>query len=110
MRSLYDGMQVLVARGIDHMTVDELRMLSGATETAENEAHRLSKMLGEIGCLVGSDAAHTNPPAGNFQDADSVQELLFSVAHGLDTISALIYLGSEARYRAQKMEKKGAAA
>ncbi|MCB1918323.1 MAG: hypothetical protein KDG52_21745 [Rhodocyclaceae bacterium] len=103
-RNTYEVFHLLARAGLDRLNVDELTALSGATEIAENEAERLAKVCDGIACLVSNDG-QCSPQSGNFQHPDAVFDLLCSVSQGLNTIAALIHVGSEADYLARTMRQ-----
>lgn len=101
MRDIYEAMTLLANRGLKHMTLDELKMLSGATDIAESEARRLAAVCDGIACLVNTDAT-AKLPGGNFQSESDVFDLLCSLSHSLSGIAGLIYLGGEAELKVQE--------
>lgn len=104
MRTIYDAMQLLAARGLDRMNQEELEMLAGATDRAEVEARQLSAICEGIACLVSADA-EGRISAGNFQTAESVFELLCYLSNQFDSIAGMICLGEEARHRVGELQR-----
>lgn len=86
-------------KAADQMTVGELQWFVGLTDCAERETHNLAGMIEGIGCAIINDET-----SGAFENRDTVAELLFGLAHQLNTIRGMIRVGNSAEYRLRHPE------
>lgn len=106
MISHHDALTSLYAHAKDHMTADELGQLGDSLTTeAIGLARRMNGVAQNIACLVSEDGLRKTG-AGNFQDSESVFELLCVMAHQFDVISGMVEVGSQAAWKANEIERK----
>ncbi|MDD2743009.1 MAG: hypothetical protein PHV02_12090 [Rhodocyclaceae bacterium] len=85
-------------RKLTDEVLDELRVQTDVT----NQLDCLSEVIEDIGCLVGSDEA-----AGNFANKDDFPQLMFSLSSTISNLSAMAWVGNEARSIIQDRAKNG---
>lgn len=90
-------LETLYAASAGNLAPDAMKWIA---ESADDLARRMTADLKEtvngIGCLVANEP-EDGGGAGNFQGQHDLPELLFGIAHSLDTIGGLMALGSRAR-------------
>ena len=94
---LMEAAELLYQRAGTRLSDEELGRLARLNDDAVMEARRMFELCTGLGCLVSEDGRH-KAGAGSFQCADSVAELLFSLAHSFDAIGAMAYLGDVAAH------------
>lgn len=92
---IFESMALLMHRAHDNLTPAEWRQLTELSAAASREALRLAEVTSGIGCLVSNDG-RTTTGAGNFQDADAVAALMWSLSHSFETVAAMAETGSYA--------------
>ncbi len=98
-------LSTLYERAKDNMTAEELESLGfKLTDDPTTLARHMATISEGIGCLVVEDGHHPSG-AGNFQDADSVFRLLWALSVQFDTIANMVFVGSEAKFRAEELRK-----
>ena len=90
------------------LSVEQLEELSRSHELADNLSD-LADMLSSTGCLVAKDGESANP-VESFQGADSVSQLLFTLADSIQTLAAASFVSAEATtiLKNRLLENKGA--
>lgn len=101
-------MTMMLERGKDRMTLAELEGVAGLVDSAVGEARRLSGLCEGLGCLVSFDDKDLQ--TGSFRDVHTLPELLFSLAHSIDTVAAMVEAGDIARFEADKRRQQAEAA
>lgn len=96
---IYESMSLLMNKAGDNLTPDDWLTLTNLTDAAADEAARMAEVVSGIGCLVSIDG-QSKARAGNFQDADGVAALLWSLSHSFETVAAMAEVGS---YAASKL-------
>lgn len=88
-------------RASPSLSDSELEWFAGASEHAGNIVGNLRHVVEGIGCLVANDGSGQDIScrAGNFQSANSVSSLLFSIENQLDSLQGLINIGDSAGHR-----------
>lgn len=108
MQKFRDSMENLYERAREGLSTEELKALSGLTELAGDEARRLSEVCSYLGCMIDTEGRSEGPRTGYFQESESVSTLLFTLAHGLETISTMASIGDSATYHLhERMAKHG---
>lgn len=77
------------------LTKDELKRLANLALEADCQASNLVQFLEGTGCLISEDGMHP-AGAGSFQTSRSATDLLFSIAHQVDTIRAMFWVSGMA--------------
>lgn len=94
----------LFQRSFDSMSQEDFKWFSYAGEQAGvitfNLCHTISGIAGLLSC---------DKQAGNFQDGESVANLLWFIEDSLRTIDVLRDIGAQAEYELRKPEIDGAA-
>lgn len=78
---------------------NELQWFANSVDMVSGELENLSQNLTQMACLVGSDR-----DTGSFQSKQSVSNLLFSLAHQLDTLQAVLKVSEMANAYLQNPE------
>ncbi|MEQ1636517.1 MAG: hypothetical protein ABL903_07485 [Methylococcales bacterium] len=91
MKDITSAINLLWTRSAPHLRIDELKDLCFCSEMAEEAADNLAQVMMGIGCLV-----HDDKESGSFQSAYTAATLLWNLAHQVQTIQALIAVGSNA--------------
>lgn len=88
-------------RTASRLSESELEWFARASEHASHIVGNLRHVVEGIGCLVANDGSLQNigDKSGNFQSADSVSSLLFSIENQLDSVQGLMNIGSSASNR-----------
>lgn len=108
MQPFKSAIETIFERAREGLTMDELKALSNLTELASDEARRLSEVCSYLGCMIDTEGRSEGPRTGYFQESESVSTLLFSLAHGLETISTMASIGDSATYHLhERMAKHG---
>jgi hypothetical protein len=93
----------LWARAANALTRDELKWFAQSCDYTEMQARSLSSVIEGIGCLVVEDGLEWHG-AGNFQSTHDVPDLLFSIAHQVNTLAGLMAVSSGAYARLMNPE------
>ncbi|WP_310383542.1 hypothetical protein [Roseateles sp.] len=100
---VFDGfmaLQMLTVRALPHLTPEELKVLSNASDYSSSLARRAADVAAGIGCLVASDTA-----AGNFQSKHDVPTMLFHLAEVFNQVAGFSDLGNAAVYRLNELRR-----
>lgn len=94
-------METLFEHAKGTMPISDLEAVAHLSDHAVDEARRLSGICEGIACLVASDS-EGGTQAGSFQDPDGFFGLMCALAHGFDTVAAMVQLGAQASYHATR--------
>lgn len=91
-------------RAADSLTQAELEWFAHSSDYNYNEmqARCLCSVIERIGCLMAGDGQVGSNRTGNFQGADDVPDLLFNIAHQVETLAGLMTVSSGAYDRLAK--------
>jgi hypothetical protein len=96
----FDALSLLWNKAKNNLDEQELKNVAGLDGHAGFLAGNLTGIVEGLGCLVLSDNN-----AGNFQDADSVSTLLFSISNQIDHIHGLLFISGEASAKLEDMKQ-----
>lgn len=82
----------------------DLEWLSNASQSAAHWASHLSDSIDAIGCLIANDGSIEDIQAGNFQSADDVPGLLFTISNQIASIGQLCQIGFDAAFELRRRE------
>lgn len=92
-------MQTLWEKSQDNLTKDEIKSFGYLTENALMQVDLLAETVTGIGGFIASD-----DDVGAFKDKQNVANLMFNIAHQVDVLAGLLYVGTRAEDKLKEMD------